>query len=232
MNLEIRERIISNNKKISELLRENEGLLRKAGYNPPSYNIALSPDERIAFPSGYIRTVAYFNDKYHLKEIFPKKNSRHNVTYALEVSDLINFVLNRIHIWGAVETVFYKLAIVNLVSVMEAIVLEATNNICPNAQLCGKTKICHKHFNKDERHQAKPAIKKLVDLNVLDFDDEKLKRVLTIIDMRNRIHIRLTCGSEMQLDDFNLSVYNEVIGVLQEIDQQIYQNAVPLYGCN
>ena len=115
MSLEIQEKILNNNKKISALLRENEVLLRQEGYNPPANNFALPPEERISFPPGYIRTVAQFNEKYHLREIFPHRHSRHNVTYALEVSDLFNYVFNRIHIWGAVETVFYKLALVNLV---------------------------------------------------------------------------------------------------------------------
>ena len=231
MKAEIQEKIKNNNKKISELLRENEKLLRQEGYNPPTNNFALAPEDRISFPSGYIRTVVQFNEKYHLKDIFPRRYSRHNVTYALEVSDLINYVFNRIHIWGAVEIVFYKLAIVNLVSVMEAIVLEAASNICSNAKVCKKTKTCPKHFNKNERANARLALEKLVLLDVLDFDQEKLVRVQDIIDLRNRIHIRLAPGNEMQLEDFNLQLYNEVISVLQDIDEQIYKKGVPLYGC-
>lgn len=231
MKYETQEKIKENNQKISELLRENELLLRKEGYDPPVRNFAFPPDERISFPSGYIRTVAEFNEKYHLREIFPKRYARQNVTYALEVSDLINYFFNRIHIWGAVETVFYKLAIVNLVSIIEAIILEAANNICSNAQMCKKTKICSKHFSRDERNNARTALNKLVLLNVLDFDEEKLDRVQGIMNLRNRIHIRLTPGSEMQLEEFNLSLYNETISILQDIDQQIFSKGVSLYGC-
>ena len=232
MKLEIQEKISSNNKKISELLRENEDLLRQEGYNPPVNNFALSPAERISFPPGYIRTVNQFNEKYHLKEIFPQRYSRHNVTYALEVSDLINYVFNRIHIWGAVETIFYKLAIVNLVSIIEALLLETANNICSKPGSCKKTKKCIKHFNGTERANAKAALKKLVFLGVLDFDQKKLDRVQDIIDLRNRIHIRLSPGNEMQLDDFKLQLYNEVISLLQEIDEQVYLKGVPLYRCS
>lgn len=231
MSPEIQEKILNNNKKISELLRENEVLLRQEGYNPPANNFALPSEERISFPPGYIRTVAQFNEKYHLREIFPHRYSRHNVTYALEVSDLFNYVFNRIHIWGAVETVFYKLALVNLVSVMEAIVLEAANNICSHAQICKRTKTCYKHFRKNERANARCALEKLVLLGVLDFDSKKLARVQNIVELRNRIHIRLAPGNEMQLDDFKLQLYNEVIGLLQDIDEQIYLKGVPLYGC-
>jgi hypothetical protein len=232
MSPEIQEKILNNNKKISELLRENELLLRQEGYNPPAHNFALPPEERISFPPGYIRTVAQFNEKYHLREIFPHRHSRHNVTYALEVSDLFNYVFNRIHIWGAVETVFYKLALVNLVSIIEALLLEAANNICQNTKICKKEQTCIKHFNKNQRAYTKCALEKLVSLGVLDFDQEKLARVQDIIDLRNRIHIRLSPGNEMQLDDFNLRLYNEVIALLKDIDEQIYLKGVPLYGCS
>ena len=232
MREEIQKKIADNNKQISELLRENERLLRQEGYNPPVTNFALPLTERISFPPGYIRTVLTFNTKYHLRDIIPQRTTRHNVTYALEVSDLFNYVFNRIGIWGAVETVFYKLAIVNLVSVIEAIVLEAANNICPNARNCNNTKKCYQHFNKDERSNARLSLQKLVLIGVLDFDENKLERVQNMIDLRNRIHIRLTDGNEMQLDDFNLKLYNEVIDILQDIDEQVYKKGVPLYGCH
>ena len=228
---EVRKKLAENNQQISELLRENEILLRQAGYDPPVQNITLPQDEQIQFPPGYIRTVPKFNKKYHLRYIFPYRHSRHNVIYALEVSDLMNYVFNRINIWGPVKTVFYKLAIVNLVSVIEAIILEAANNICKNASHCGKTKTCPKHFSKKEREYAKLALIKLADINVLDYNEAQIARVQEIIDLRNRIHIRLTKGSELQLDDFNLELYNEVIKLLQDVDEQIYRKGVPLYGC-
>lgn len=83
LNPEIQKKIAENNAQISELLRENETLLREAGYDPPVKNLTLPQNEQIQFPTGYIRTVANFNDKYHLRAIFPYRYSRHNVTYAL-----------------------------------------------------------------------------------------------------------------------------------------------------
>ena len=229
---EMKSKIVDNNRKITELLNENEDILRKAGYNPPMANYALDRTEKIGFPSGYIRTVAAFNTRYHLCEICPNRTTRHNITYALEASDLINFVMNRVNIWGSVETIFFKLAIVNFVSVIEAIVLEAANNICCNASNCGKTKTCYYHFSKEERNNARKAVEKLSLVGILDFDTDKVSRVQEIMDLRNRIHIRLTKGNEMNLDDFTLSLYNEVVALLQDIDKQIYEKAVPHYRCN
>ncbi len=106
---EQKSKIIENNRAITDLLRENEKILREAGYNPPIRNYALDRTEKIGFPSGYIRTVAAFNTKYHLMEICPNRTTRHNITYALEASDLINFIMNRVNIWGSVETIFLSL---------------------------------------------------------------------------------------------------------------------------
>lgn len=219
-------------KKISELLNKNESILRESGYNPPVDNYALDRAEKIGFPSGYIRTVATFNAKYHLQEICPNRSTRHNITYALEASDLLNFIMNRVNIWGSVETIFFKLAIVNFVSVIEAIVLEATNNIWCNASNCRNTKSCYYHFTKEERNNARKAVEKLALVRILDFNTEKVSRVQEIIDFRNRIHIRLTRGNEMKMDDFTLALYNEVVALLQDIDEQIYEKAVPHYGCH
>ncbi len=224
--------LIENNKKISKLLQENENILRKEGYNPPVKNFSLSQQQKIKIPSGYIRTVTKFNQKYHLVEIFPNRETRHNVTYALEVSDLFNFIFNRTNIWGSVSVILYKLAIVNLVSIIEAIILEATNNICYQASSCEKTKKCSYHFTKSERNNARKALEKLTLLNILDYDEVELARLQEIIDLRNRIHIRLTNGNEMKRADYHFHLYNEVILFLQSIDEQIYTNAVPLYHCN
>lgn len=52
-------------------------------------------------------------------------------------------------------------------------------------------------------------------------------------DQRNKLlennQRRLTAGNELKLADFNLDLYNEVVAFLQNIDLQIYNNAVPIY---
>lgn len=203
LNKEIEKQIAENNQKISALLAENENLLRCAGLNPPAANAALPPEKKIQFPSGYIRTVGHFKFRYHLSEIFPTKATRHNVTYALEVSDLMNYIVNRINIWGPVEVIFYKLAIVNIVSIMESILLEAANNICCRTQTCGKTHSCHLHFSNSDRNYVKNALDRLVELNLLHFNPQEVQHIKDVIDLRNRVHIRLTNGNELSNADFN-----------------------------
>lgn len=224
-------KIVQNNKRITDLLNENESILRNAGYNPPWDNYSLNCDEQIKVPNGYIRKVDVFYRKYHLRDICPHDTTRRNIAYALEVSDLINFIVNRVNIWGPVETFFFKLGIVNLVSVLEAIVLEAANSVCCDAGRCGRTNECHYHFSKYQRNNARKAVERLIEVGILDFDEEKATRVQEIIDLRNRIHIQLAKGNELAMNDFNLRLYNEVVILLQEIDEQIYKKAVPHYNC-
>ena len=207
LSSEKKRKIIENNRRITELMRENENFLREEGYKPPLNNYALERTEKIGFPAGYIRTVETFNEKYHLREICPDRTVRQNIAYALEASDLMNYVMNRVNIWGSVETIFFKLAIVNLASIMEAILLEAANNICCNARACGKTKKCYYHFSGDERNNVRRAVQKLALVGVLDYNEEQLSRVQEIIELRNRIHIRLTKGNEMNWDFISSCIY-------------------------
>ena len=50
---EVEQKIIGNNSKISELLLENENLLRIEGLNIPEQNFALTSDDKIKVPRGY-----------------------------------------------------------------------------------------------------------------------------------------------------------------------------------
>ena len=224
-------RIIENNKTISQLLRENENILKTSGYNPPQENYSVDRVDKIQVPLGYIREVKFFISKYHLRDICKNKQTRHNIAYALQESDLINFILSRVNVWGSVEAILYKLAIINLVSIMETIILEAVNNICCNTNKCGIISKCGIHFNGKERNGATSAIDKLVKLEILKLEEEKLTKLKEIIELRNTIHIRLANYNEMQQEVFCLENYNETVYLLQDITEQIYERAVPLYNC-
>lgn len=74
MDEESKAKIIDNNKKISELLRETEKTIIDAGYNPPVNNFTLDDkNEKVKFPNGYIRINEIFQNKYHLNDIVKEK---------------------------------------------------------------------------------------------------------------------------------------------------------------
>lgn len=230
---EDKEKLIENNSKISELLKENEEILKQAGYKPPMENFTVDNQEKISIPSGYIRTKDMFYEKYHLREIIGKVHCRRNISYALQLSDFYNYIANRFFVWGSVETMFYKNAIINLVSILEALILDCANNICCNPASCKKNKNCSNRFNKDERNKVLDALDRMAQLNITTFNNDEINRIKAIIGYRNRVHIRLATENEFKSENFSLKLYNEVITYLQKMCEDIYNNGLPLYNkCN
>lgn len=230
MKAETQEKIVENNAKITKLLKENEYLAKSEGLNIPNENYAVAPAEKIQIPSGYIRVNEAFSSKYHLGEIVKSDAVRKNIAYSLQLSDLHNYIMNRIHIWGSVETMFIKSAVINLVSVMEAIVSECAENICCNPSACTSIKTCPRHFNRNQRAQPYLALEKMKELGIVDYDDSKMSRIKEIIDYRNRVHIRLAKDNEFKSADFDIELYNEVMSLLADLAEKVYDNGVKLYN--
>lgn len=233
MNEELQAKIIENNKKMSELLRENEKIIIGEGYNPPVKNYALANQkERINFPNGYVRVNEVFQRKYHLGDIVKEAATIKNLAYSLQLSDFYNFVFNRFYVWGSLESMMCKSAVINLVSIFEALIFECANNICSPAT-CKSTLSCERHFSKKQRNNSFEALSKINSLYITDFTETEMKRISEIIDFRNRVHIRLSEGNEFLCSDFTISLHNEIIGLLQRLADNIYCNGVPLYNkCN
>ena len=226
---EVKQKIIENNSKISDLLLENENLLRIEGLNIPEQNFALISDDKIKVPRGYIRSKEYLVFKYHLKEIASDWVVRSNIGYALQLSDFHNYLLNRFDLWGSVSAMMYKSAVINLVSILEAMVFEVANQICCNSSKCTRKRSCKISFNKKQRENSYEAIKRINELGITSFSSDELSRIKELIDLRNRVHIRLAEEKEISDKEFNLELYNEIIKLLQRTCDELYKNAVPLY---
>lgn len=234
MSLEMtKEKIIKNNEQISALLCENEKLLRGEGLDLPNENFVVGDWYKIKIPSGYIRNTTYFYEKYHLDNIVKKWQVRANIAYSFQLSDFYNYLFNRFNIWGSVVIIFYKNAIINLVSIFEALILECANNICECPSECQKVAACKVHFSKEARNNSYAALARMNALGILSYSEEKMARIKEIIELRNRVHIRLAEKSEFNSADFCLDLHNEVINLIQELSEDIYNNGVRLYSyCN
>lgn len=227
---EIKEKVIANNKKITELLQENERLLKEEGVMPPKENYAVEYVDRIHMPKGYIRTSGQFFQKYHLGNIVKSYNTRNNISYNLQLSDYYNLLLNRFYIWGSIRTMLYKQDIINLVSILEALITEATENIfecCDNCKLIGK---CKKRLNKYEQGNMKSSLPLLCNMGILDFNEEEMERIKEIYDLRNRVHIRLATENEFLDNAFSQETHNELILLLIRATERLNDFAVPKYG--
>lgn len=227
---ETKRKINDNNIQISKLLRENEEMLKNEGINIPVDNYVPEKDNKIAIPSGYIRTVETFYKKYHLDKIVARKETRRNMSYALQLSDLYNYYINRFNIWGSVEAMLIKSAIINFISIFEVLVYECANNICHNAAACRKIKDCKYHFsNKERNNSIYEALLKMQRLNITEFTEDEMTTIQQIIQLRNNVHIRLANVNEYTESKFSLDEYNNLVCLLQKLCDQIYKNGVSLY---
>lgn len=220
---------LENNKSISFLLAENENILRSAGYVPPCMNFVVEDEKRINIPAGYIRTSKEFWNKYHLGDLVESLNTRKNISYALQLSDLYNFLLNRFYMWGSVEIMLYKQAFVNIVSIIEALILESSNRINLFCKQCSNISKCQNNICQRDRENMKCAAEKLFELGILDINEVEKNRLIELYDLRNKIHIRLNDQNEFLDYKYNRALYNEVIEMLQKVDDCLWKNAVPLY---
>ena len=162
---------LKNNESISSLLTKNEEILKSEGYNPPCANFTIEKEKLINIPRGYIRTSEELGKKYHLIDIVESHNIRKNISYALQLSDYYNFWVNRFNVWGSIEIMLYKQAFINIVSIIEALVLESSNRIncfCKQCQNIGK---CQNNICKKDRGNMKCAVEKLFELGILDINE-------------------------------------------------------------
>ena len=227
---EIHEKIIANNQKITELLQENEKLLKEGGFNPPNKNYAVDYTDRIHMPKGYVRKSGDFFKKYHLGNIVKDYNTRNNISYNLQLTDYYNLLLNRFYIWGSIRTMLYKQDIINLVSIFEALITEATENIFQCCEECKKINKCKVRLNKHGQGNMKSALAALCSMGILDFDEKELARIKEIYDLRNRVHIRLATKNEFLDNSFCQKTHNELIGLLIRATERLNEYAVPRYG--
>lgn len=215
--------------KITCLLNENEKLIRKAGLNPPDTNFAVDKEKRIGIPAGYVRRSGEFWSKYKLNDIVIGRNTKNNISYALQLSDYYNFIVNRFNVWGSIEIMLYKQMFVNIVSIIEALILECASNINLYCRKCPKIGRCKNNINKEERNNMKLAVEKLVALKILNLSETKKNRLIELYDLRNKVHIRLNNQNEFMDNIYNQKLYNETILFLKRIDEMIYVNGTKYY---
>lgn len=229
MKKDDKKQFIDNNDEIGRLLLENEVLLKSNGYNPPIENYSVNKNMRIKIPAGYVREKAYFVDSYSLESIIESSHTRDNIAYALQLSDIYNFFINRFKLFGSVETMFCKQVFINTVSVIEALITESAIrcfSLCGNCKK-HKPEKCSVYLKKDDCSNMKAALEGLKRLKIIQYDKEKIERLIALYDLRNKVHIRLSEDNEYTSSKFNMDLCNEAIGYLKEIDELLLNEAVP-----
>ncbi|KEQ31761.1 hypothetical protein N180_11600 [Pedobacter antarcticus 4BY] len=147
-------------------------------------------------------TRLHFENEYRLRDLIGNSKQRDSIAYSLMQSDLHNYLINRLQVWGIVEKLLLKGALVNLVSVIEAIIMSSLghlhefcriseNLVCKNNCRC-------QYYIKSSKHlkiaQATEILKDKLAMN----DEGILANIITINSIRNNftyqflIHMNLS----------------------------------------
>ncbi|WP_342329897.1 hypothetical protein [Pedobacter sp. FW305-3-2-15-E-R2A2] len=192
-------------------------------YLTPFENINILEFNKIQIPKNYIRKVAYFIKEYNLIEIVNEHVKRKNICYSLLQSDFHNYLINRIQVYGAVESLFLKIGIINLVSIIEALIVCSLSKLhlfcvtwgeSSGDYICKKQVKCGAYINKTNTISFENAIKLFCSKIAPDNPtlEENLKKLKTI---RNNVHISLVLESEHSNDDYTIANYNLAVKTLE-----------------
>ena len=107
---------------VSDALQLAQNILLENEIDIREPKVMVDQWKKIQIPKGHIRKVQDFLDKYDLKCLISEVNLQKNIAYSLQTSDFINLLLNRFHIGLSVGSIFYKLSILNIFCVIEALV--------------------------------------------------------------------------------------------------------------
>ena len=235
---EYESKIISNNRKISTLLKENEDLLKAAGFPPPASDWQIPKEgAKIHFPEGYIRPNQYYIKKYKLNDIVCVKSVRKNIAYSFQLADYYSYFINRFHILGSVSIMFYKHDIINLVSIMEALATSATTRISVNCPKQLKKSLASGLYpNKRQQIYLKSAIDWAKSNNITHLTNQQIHELDSLYELRNHVHILKDAPYKYGSKDFNKSNHDMAANLVEQLADDISAHwvqyySLPLHGC-
>jgi len=217
-------------KKVSQELKQLEDLLRENGIDIPNQNIVLKSDEKIWIPTGYIRTVQYFEQKYGLYNLLGDEILAKNIEYALQASDFFNYILNRFRIGLSVEKVFYKLAIINMFSIVESLLYGITKKCHSHCQLnngvCRNNEKCVFYIKKPNKYTFENLLKILREKKLICMPEGDQQKLLEIKGLRDNIHLWDVSNKDYFNDNYNLANYNFLVRVLQALNEDLHDTLI------
>lgn len=232
--------IMSNNKKISALLKENEKLLTEAGYLPPGSDWEPRKDgSKIHFPEGYIRPHDYFIKKYKLNVIVRDKAVRKNIAYSFQLADYYGYFIRRFHICGSVSIMFYKHDIINLVSIIEALSTCATNSIADNGKKVFKSDPPPKPYPGGHDwalKYLKSALEWASTNKITHLTKQQINDLNDLYELRNHVHIEKDKPYDYGSKEFNKATHDLALSLVEQVADDINAHWVkyyylPLPGC-
>lgn len=198
-------------------IRELENLLRE-NFENPIKDFNCLPYTKIQIPSNYIRSKSHFLNSYNLRDLIDEVTYADSIAFSLMQSDFNNYVINRIHLWGITQKLFFKFAIINNSSVIEALLLcslKSTRKFCsPSNIVCKHNSRCT-YYISSTKHMG---VKKAIDIffEQIAFKHNTLKQdFIDIMDIRDKVHLSLVIESEFKTTLYSVDNYNKSVKILR-----------------
>ncbi|MXV49457.1 hypothetical protein GS399_00615 [Pedobacter sp. HMF7647] len=180
-------------------------LIIKKHVNTPHVNINPNSFNLVNIPDNYIRKRQYFTELFDLDVNVSDPNLRASIAYALMQNDLHTFVLYRINLFGIVKKLFVKQAIINLTSIIEALLiskLSALHAYCVRESgICKYNSSCPVYINSTRHIKGKQAINLFHER--LGLPEKFFDQINKLFDIRNNIHLSIIASHEYNLSDYS-----------------------------
>lgn len=210
LSKETENKIIENNNTISMLLTRNEDLYLSELNDFERRIFPVSDVNKIFVPKEYVRKKDDFIEQYSLKKITDNLQHQNNIAYLMQYGDLMHYFFTRFYVFGQLEKAHYYHEILNIATILETILKELAQNyrnICSN---CILHQNCQKIINKAQISDLKVLLNRLSELKIIDLDANKIQTLYELVDLRNKIHIRLmdcTIGNNTKYTTHNYNNY-------------------------
>ncbi len=205
-------------KKASTAINELEDTIRKH-YDTPRENINSADFQKISFPSSYIRTRSHFASAYNLNYLIGNSRQKDSIAYSLMQSDLHNYLINRLQVWGIVKSLLLKGAIINLVSAIEGILMCSLGHLHQHCRI-DQTTVCKNHnrctfYIKSSKHLKMTGATDILNNKLSMTDEDILADIVALNNIRNNVHLSILERHEFINEDYSIINYNKAIRVLQ-----------------
>lgn len=211
LSQETKSKIIENNYSISKLLLRNEELYLSELSDMNRRIYPVSDKDKIIIPNGYIRKKEDFIKLYNLDKITPNYKHQSNIAYLMQYSDLMHYINTRFYIYGQLSKVHYYYDIINLAAILEVILKELAEQYRNLCNKCKNKKNCENIISKDTIQDLKKLIQKLNMLKIININELCVGKLNDLIDLRNKIHLRLMSNTLYNTKNLTRNFYNECI---------------------
>ena len=197
---------------LEELIRKETGI-DSGDLNRDNYDL-------IKMPQKYIRTREYFSQTFQLKDLIDDINLRDSICYALMQSDLHRYLIYRFNMYGIVQKIFIKTAIINLVSIIEAVLigtLKKLHGFCiVTGTVCKYNSNCSTYIRSTTHIKSNQVILTYREkIGTTNLDDDIYEIIEKLIGIRNKVHLSIIDVHEFGSKDYSFTNYVNGLKVLR-----------------